>query len=112
MSTETFAEQVERVEGMAAGDPTWDLSDNDQAALKAVLDELARLRELVAEQLQDVAAARSEAHQAREATATVETFLAEAWTEIDLLKRTLAAMDATARCRGGSRSRSGAGAER
>jgi hypothetical protein len=38
--TETYVEQLERVRGMAAGEPTWDLSDNDTAALRAVLDRL------------------------------------------------------------------------
>lgn len=37
---ESFAEQLSRIELMAEGDPTWDLSDNDTAALKAVLDRL------------------------------------------------------------------------
>lgn len=34
---ETYSEQLERVKLMASGDPTWDLSENDIAALKAVL---------------------------------------------------------------------------
>ena len=37
---ESFSEQVERVKSMARGDGTWDLSDNDQAALKAILAKL------------------------------------------------------------------------
>ena len=40
MSTESFSEQVERVKSMARGDGTWDLSDNDQAALKTLLAKL------------------------------------------------------------------------
>jgi hypothetical protein len=34
---ESFENQLSRVEGMASGDPTWDLSPNDQAALKSLL---------------------------------------------------------------------------
>ena len=104
-------EASDRLEKAHAAEGERDSLDRKLAAmkeendvLKAVLDECVKDRQdyegefkradmKVAEQLQDVAAARSEAHQAREATATVETFLAEAWTEIDLLKRTLAAMD-------------------
>lgn len=44
---ESFEDQVSRVEQMASGSPTWDLSPNDIAALKAVLGEMTRLRELV-----------------------------------------------------------------
>lgn len=39
--SESFDEQVSRVRLMASGEPTWDLSDNDRAALQAVLDALA-----------------------------------------------------------------------
>ncbi len=35
---ETFNEQIERVRLMAQGDPAWDLSDNDTAALQTLLD--------------------------------------------------------------------------
>ena len=42
--SETFADQVERVALMAAGHETWDLSDNDTAALRAVLNALALVR--------------------------------------------------------------------
>ncbi len=35
---ETIEDQVGRVELMASGDPQWDLSDNDRAALRTVLD--------------------------------------------------------------------------
>jgi hypothetical protein len=38
--SESFSEQVERVKSMARGDATWDLSDNDTAALKAILVKL------------------------------------------------------------------------
>lgn len=38
--SETYREQVRRVQMMAKGSPTWDLSDNDMAALTAVLTEL------------------------------------------------------------------------
>lgn len=38
MSDESIKERVERVRGMASGDPTWDLSENDIAALKTVLE--------------------------------------------------------------------------
>lgn len=42
---ETFTEQLSRVRMMSEDDGlTWDLSDNDQAALKAVLAENTRLR--------------------------------------------------------------------
>ena len=37
---ETNKEQRERVEGMAAGEETWDLSPNDHAALATVLADL------------------------------------------------------------------------
>ena len=36
--SETFAEQIERLELMADGDPQWDLSDNDRAAIRALLE--------------------------------------------------------------------------
>ena len=36
--TETFKEQLERIESMADPSGTWDLSDNDMAALSALLD--------------------------------------------------------------------------
>lgn len=42
--SESFDDQLSRVELMAAGDPTWDLSPNDLAALQAVLAEVERLR--------------------------------------------------------------------
>jgi hypothetical protein len=35
--SETFADQLSRVEQMASGDPTWDLSEKDCLALQAVL---------------------------------------------------------------------------
>ncbi len=44
---ETLAEQLDRVGLMAEGDPQWDLSDNDIAALKAVLADRARLQGLL-----------------------------------------------------------------
>lgn len=44
---ESFDDQVSRVELMSTGDPTWDLSPNDLAALKAVLADRERLRKLV-----------------------------------------------------------------
>lgn len=37
---ESFADQISRVRGMAAGGETWDLSDNDRAALNTVLEVL------------------------------------------------------------------------
>lgn len=43
MTSESHAEQIARVEGMASGDSTWDLSDNDCAALATVLKERAEL---------------------------------------------------------------------
>lgn len=52
--SESFDDQLSRVGQMASGSPTWDLSPNDIAALKAVLvnfnrraDEISRLKELV-----------------------------------------------------------------
>jgi len=42
--SESFAEQLERVQLMASGDHKWDLSDNDMAALRALLDEVEKLR--------------------------------------------------------------------
>ena len=38
MTEETFQEQIERLELMAAGDPQWDLSDNDRAAIRVLLE--------------------------------------------------------------------------
>ena len=40
---ETFTEQLSRVRQMATGDPTWDLSDNDMAAITAVIRSHAEL---------------------------------------------------------------------
>lgn len=41
---ESFEDQLSRVRLMSEGDPTWDLSPNDQAALKAVLAQLETLQ--------------------------------------------------------------------
>ena len=41
--SESFKEQLSRVQMMADGSPTWDLSDNDTAALEAVLASHAEL---------------------------------------------------------------------
>ncbi len=38
MSQETFQEQIERLELMADGDPQWDLSETDRAAIRALLE--------------------------------------------------------------------------
>lgn len=38
--SEAYRDQVRRVQQMASGSPTWDLSDNDTAALTAVLEHL------------------------------------------------------------------------
>ncbi len=43
--SETLKDQISRLEGMAAGDPTWDLSDNDQAAIRTLLDQRNELLE-------------------------------------------------------------------
>jgi hypothetical protein len=43
---ESDQEMRDRLEMMAAGDPTWDLSDNDKAAIAWVLERDARLRGL------------------------------------------------------------------
>lgn len=42
---ETFSEQLERLEMMADPDQgcTWDLSDNDRAAIRAILDNYRRV---------------------------------------------------------------------
>ena len=40
---ESISEAIERLELMADGDPQWDLSDNDRAAIRTVLDELLSL---------------------------------------------------------------------
>lgn len=45
MPQETLLECLERVDLMADGDPTWDLSDNDRHALKQVLAQLTRLHD-------------------------------------------------------------------
>jgi hypothetical protein len=47
---ESWAEQLARVQMMAEDNgETWDLSDNDKAALKAVLTDRARLRAALAQ---------------------------------------------------------------
>jgi hypothetical protein len=40
--SESFDEQISRVRQMADGDPTWDLSQKDIAALKALLQDYDR----------------------------------------------------------------------
>lgn len=50
--SESFEDQRSRVELMAAGDPTWDLSDSDIAALKAVLLRLDALADQKVEQVE------------------------------------------------------------
>lgn len=45
---ESFEDQLSRVRLMAEGDPTWDLSPNDQTALKTVL---ARADEAIASEI-------------------------------------------------------------
>lgn len=47
MARESFEDQLSRVEQMAGGDPTWDLSNNDIAALKAVLADRVQLKSLL-----------------------------------------------------------------
>src|ERR1700689_4650957 len=42
---ESFKDCLARVQLMSEGSPTWDLSDNDQFALKTVLLEIIHLRE-------------------------------------------------------------------
>lgn len=44
--SESHADQIRRVEGMASGDSTWDLSDNDCTALATVLKERTELTEM------------------------------------------------------------------
>ena len=46
--TESFEDQLSRINMMASGNLTWDLSPNDQAALRAVLDERERTTNEVA----------------------------------------------------------------
>lgn len=41
--SESHADRIARVEAMAAGGETWDLSDNDIAALRTVLSDRAEL---------------------------------------------------------------------
>lgn len=40
---EVFEDQISRLELMASGSPTWDLSDNDCAAIRAALDRIKQL---------------------------------------------------------------------
>jgi hypothetical protein len=47
---ETYKEQLDRVRLMAAGDDVWDLSDNDVAALVAVVKRLDALEKALADQ--------------------------------------------------------------
>lgn len=46
-SEEAYIEQLERLRLMASGDPTWDLSDNDRAALSSVLGRLDECERLI-----------------------------------------------------------------
>ena len=57
MSEESFADKIARLELMADGDPTWDLSDNDRAAIRALLESY---RECVGESLRNFAAKKRE----------------------------------------------------
>ena len=41
--SETFDDQIDRLRLMARGNPKWDLSDNDRAAIKAALDRIEEL---------------------------------------------------------------------
>lgn len=43
MSQESYQDQLERVTMMSEAGDTWDLSDNDRLALKAVLSRLEKL---------------------------------------------------------------------
>ena len=45
--SESSEEKLNRVRLMASGDPTWDLSPNDVEALRYLLTELGRLKEIV-----------------------------------------------------------------
>lgn len=42
-TVESPQEMMDRVKGMAEGDPTWDLSDNDRLALAALIRRVERL---------------------------------------------------------------------
>lgn len=57
MSEESFADKIARLELMADGDPTWDLSDNDRAAIRTLLESY---RECVGESLRNFAANKRE----------------------------------------------------
>jgi hypothetical protein len=58
MSQETFAEKIGRLELMADPDDTkWDLSDNDRAAIRTLLESY---RECVGESLRNFAAKKRE----------------------------------------------------
>ena len=46
---EKLQEHLSRVELMATGDETWDLSDNDLTALKAVLQYIKELEDALSE---------------------------------------------------------------
>ena len=47
--SESFDDQLSRIELMASGDPTWDLSPNDCGALNAVLDDRQGLKSVITE---------------------------------------------------------------
>ena len=49
MTIESNKDKLSRVRQMSTGDPTWDLSPNDLAALKYVSDDNARLRAMITE---------------------------------------------------------------
>lgn len=66
--SETNEEKLDRVRLMAGGDPTWDLSSNDLAALKHVMAELDRLQaiereySLCRDRVAEIASRESEQH--------------------------------------------------
>jgi hypothetical protein len=53
MDEESFADKISRLELMADGDPTWDLSENDRAAIRSLLESY---RQCVGESLRNFAA--------------------------------------------------------
>jgi hypothetical protein len=68
---ETPTEMMDRLIGMASGHETWDLSDNDQAAIQYAIDRIAQLEYEVANR---DAALESERLSRKQAERTVERF--------------------------------------
>jgi hypothetical protein len=58
--SESWADQVSRLEAMASGDVSWDLSPNDMAAIRAVIDRVADLEADIRRARSDLEAAASQ----------------------------------------------------